>query len=93
MIRAGNDNLFQSKIFASTLSTIINQPIEIYSTTGAVGAARAAGLNKDGLDLLGKSMNDFDKVAEVEPKIHSQVYQQAYLKWKTELEKQLKTVE
>lgn len=93
VIRAGNDNLFQSKIFASTLSTIINQPIEIYSTTGAVGAARAAGLNKDGLDLLGKSMNDFDKVAEVEPKIHSQVYQQAYLKWKTELEKQLKTVE
>lgn len=93
VIRAGNDNLFQSKIFSSTLSTIINQPIEIYNTTGAVGAARAAGLNKNGLDLIGKSMNDFDKVAEVEPNTHSQVYQQAYLKWKTELEEQLKTVE
>ena len=43
LIRAGNDNLFQSEIFSSTLSTIINQPIEIYDTTGAFGAARAAG--------------------------------------------------
>ena len=81
------------KIFSSTLSTIINQPREIYNSTGAVGAARAAGLNKDGLDLLGKSMNDFDKITEVEPNTHSQVYQHAYLKWKTELEEQLKKVE
>ena len=93
VIRAGNDNLFQSSIFASTLSTLINQAVEIYDTTGAIGAARAAGLNKDGLDLLGKHMNDLDKVAEIEPSAQPQVYQEAYLKWKTELENQLKTVQ
>ena len=42
VIRAGNDNLFRSEIFAKTLSTLIGYEIEIYNTTGAVGAARAA---------------------------------------------------
>lgn len=48
VIRAGNDNLFRSKIFANTVATLIGYEIEIYNTTGAFGAARASGiLNTD----------------------------------------------
>ena len=48
VIRAGNDNLFRSEIFANTVSTLIGHEIEIYNTTGAFGAARASGvLNND----------------------------------------------
>ena len=44
VIRAGNDNLFRSEIFSNTVATLIGHEIEIYNTTGAVGAARAVGL-------------------------------------------------
>ncbi|MEP7095441.1 MAG: FGGY family carbohydrate kinase, partial [Flavobacterium sp.] len=39
VIRAGNDNLFRSEIFSNTVATLIGHEIEIYNTTGAVGAA------------------------------------------------------
>ena len=45
VMRAGNDNLFRSEIFANTVATLIEQDIEIYNTTGAIGAARAANLH------------------------------------------------
>ena len=50
VIHAGNDNLFRSSIFANTVSSLIGQPIEIYNTTGAVGAARAAAIEQGGLE-------------------------------------------
>jgi len=90
IIRAGNDNLFQSTIFTKTLSTLIGQPIEIYDTTGAIGAARAAGLEKGGLDKLHKTVNFLDKVTEITPESDSHFYQQAYQKWKTVLAHKLK---
>ncbi len=42
VLKVGNDNLFQSKIFTTTLSNLINAPIEIIQTNGAIGAAKAA---------------------------------------------------
>jgi xylulokinase len=89
VIRAGNDNLFQSEIFSTTLATLIQQPISIYNTTGAVGAARAAGLEKGELDRMNEHVNQHDKVAEIEPKKTVSIYQEAYQKWKNELEHQL----
>ena len=34
VIRAGNDNLFRSEIFANTVASLIGHEIEIYNTTG-----------------------------------------------------------
>lgn len=89
VIRAGNDNLFRSEIFSTTLATLIQHPISIYNTTGAVGAARAAGLEKGELDRMNEHVNQHDKVAEIEPKKTVSIYQEAYQKWKNELEHQL----
>ena len=33
LIRAGNDNLFQSSVFSETISTVLNIKIELYNTT------------------------------------------------------------
>lgn len=41
----GSGNLFESSIFSSTISTLLNVDIEIYDTNGAAGAARAAGVS------------------------------------------------
>ena len=77
VIRAGNDNLFQSKIFTQTISNLIEQPIEIYNTTGAIGAARAAIINSNE-----SSKNYLDKIEIIEPKTNIDAYNLAYQNWK-----------
>ncbi|MFL1013417.1 xylulokinase [Flavisericum labens] len=91
VIRAGNDNLFRSEIFANTVSTLIEQEIEIYNTTGAIGAARAAGLHKGDFESFGKNIIDNDYVMTFRPLKDKTTYLEAYNNWKNELELILKT--
>ena len=44
-LRVGNDNLFQSAIFSSTIATLMGLSIECYASSGALGAAKAAGVS------------------------------------------------
>jgi xylulokinase len=44
VIRAGNDNMFQSPIFAQTIANLLGCRIELMRSTGATGAAFAAGV-------------------------------------------------
>jgi len=86
VIRAGNDNLFRSEIFANTVATLIEQEIEIYNTTGAIGAARAANLHKGDFEAFGKVIMDNDHVMTFMPFKDKQPYLSAYKNWKKELE-------
>ena len=90
VIRAGNDNLFRSEIFAKTLATLIGYEIEIYNTTGAIGAARAAGLTDKDFERFGKNISNNDHVMTFKPIENKTPYLEAYQNWKTELEKQIK---
>ncbi|MCL5245514.1 FGGY family carbohydrate kinase [Cellulophaga sp. 20_2_10] len=86
VIRAGNDNLFRSEIFANTVATLIQQEIEIYNTTGAIGAARAANLHKGDFQAFGKAIMDNDHVMTFMPFKDQKPYLEAYANWKKELE-------
>tara|TARA_R110002051_G_scaffold318695_1_gene401394 strand:+ start:43705 stop:45192 length:1488 start_codon:yes stop_codon:yes gene_type:complete len=86
VIRAGNDNLFRSEIFANTVATLIEQEIEIYNTTGAIGAARAADLHKGDFETFGKVIMDNDHVMTFMPFKDKKPYLEAYQNWKKELE-------
>lgn len=44
VIRAGNSNLFQSRIFKEAFVNTCNVKLEIYNTDGSQGAARGAGI-------------------------------------------------
>ena len=44
-LRVGNDNLFQSAIFSSTIATLMGVTIECYASSGSLGAAKAAGVS------------------------------------------------
>jgi len=44
LIRAGEANMFLSKVFRQTLSNITGTSIHLYNTDGSVGAARGAGI-------------------------------------------------
>ena len=80
IIRAGNDNLFQSDIFSKTFSTLSNNEIEIYDVTGAYGAARAAGFGNDITDI---NKNDFLK--RITPSNDKNIYYDSYNRWKEKL--------
>jgi len=86
VIRAGNDNLFRSEIFSNTVATLIGHEIEIYNTTGAVGAARAVGLKDGDYNKFGSSITTNDHVMTFLPLKNREPYETAYQKWKQELE-------
>ncbi|WP_299434477.1 FGGY family carbohydrate kinase [uncultured Aquimarina sp.] len=90
VIRAGNDNLFRSEIFSNTVATLINQEIEIYNTTGAIGAARAAGLSDGAFKDFGTMITKNDHVMTYHPLQNQEDYLEAYKNWKRELNRIIK---
>ncbi|MGJ8733336.1 MAG: xylulokinase [Cellulophaga sp.] len=90
VIRAGNDNLFRSEIFSITVATLIGHEIEIYNTTGAVGAARAAGVIDGDFTAFKNNSTTNDLVKTYKPLKEKALYLLAYEQWKNELETILK---
>lgn len=86
VIRAGNDNLFRSEIFSNTVATLIGHEIEIYNTTGAVGAARAVGLADGDYAKFGQNIMKNDHVMTYTPLQNAEHYIDAYQNWKAALE-------
>lgn len=91
VIRAGNDNLFRSEIFANTVATLIGHDIEIYNTTGAVGAARASALSDGNFEQFGENITNNDHVMTFKPIKNKENYQEAYANWEHELKNILST--
>ena len=91
VIRAGNDNLFRSSIFSNTIATLIGHEIEIYDTTGAIGAARACQLYKGDFESFGKQIIENDYVTGFKPAIEKTAYEKAYTQWKNKLTHLLNT--
>lgn len=85
-IKAGHANLFLSDVFRDTLAGITNQPIEIYNTDGAIGAARGAGIGTGIYKTQEEAFESLEKIMTVEPQSskHSE-YENAYNNWENEL--------
>ena len=87
LVRAGNDNLFQSDLFSQTISTLIDKEIEIFDSTGAYGAARAVGCEPNDFKSYSKKITKNDYVKSFEPQKQKGLYLDAYKSWKQNLEK------
>ena len=87
LVRAGNDNLFQSDLFSQTISTLIDKEIEIFDSTGAYGAARAVGCEPNDFKSYSEEITKNDYVKSFEPKKQKELYLDAYKTWKQNLEK------
>lgn len=85
-LRVGNDNLFQSKIFSETIATLANAPIEMVSSTGAVGAARGAAYGTGHFKSLQEAVSGDDVVKTYTPATDETHYRQAYSNWKSYLQ-------
>ena len=88
LLRAGNDNLFQSDLFSKCISTIIDKEIEIYDSTGAYGAARAVGYDSSNFNSYSKKITENDHIKSFTPLNQKKSsYLDAYQNWKENLEK------
>ena len=86
LIRAGNDNLFQSEVFSTTISTLLNNEIEIHNVSGAYGAARSVGIKNQDFKSYSEEISKGDYIKSFEPDTKCQKYIDAYNIWKEKLE-------
>ena len=86
LVRAGQANMFQSRVFAEAFATVTHSKIELYNTDGSQGAARGAGygagLYKDIQDCF-VGLETVDRIEPVES--DRQLYQDAYQQWREKL--------
>ena len=81
VIRVGNDNLFLSHIFSNTVATLSGCRIEMFKTTGAIGAAGAAAVGAGIWGSLDEIKNHLEPVQTFTPEENKEPYQTAYQLW------------
>ncbi|UOB19090.1 xylulokinase [Abyssalbus ytuae] len=86
-IKAGGDNLFRAAIFSETISTLLEKDIQIIDTTGATGAARAAGYSKGAFKSFSDAIYKDELIKTYKPLENKEEYLEAYNNWKQELSK------
>lgn len=90
VIRVGNDNLFRSTIFSTTLSALLGSKIDVIDTTGAIGAAKAGGVKGGAFNNLNEAIGNLEIEHEYLPPNEVKDYMQAYEVWKNDLTKLIK---
>ncbi|MEZ4883168.1 MAG: FGGY family carbohydrate kinase [Chitinophagales bacterium] len=89
VIRVGNDNMFQSSVFSSTIATLLGTPIEVVDTNGAIGAARASGVGSGTYASLQEALKSIKASKIYEPNLNYASCSQAYNFWFASLNKVL----
>ncbi|MCK4879242.1 MAG: carbohydrate kinase [Bacteroidales bacterium] len=88
VIRAGMANMFLSPVFRDTLAEISDATIELYDTDGSIGAANGAGIGSGTFGSFEEAFENLNMRMVVEPTHkQSEQYNEAFGKWKKELEK------
>ena len=89
-IHAGHANMFLSPIFRNTLAGVTGATIELYDTDGSVGAAKGAGIGAGIYKDNTEAFVTLQKLEIIEPDVNSRsTYDEAYARWKEQLEKQI----
>jgi xylulokinase len=90
VIRAGESNLFLSKVFRDVLSSLTSTVITLYNTDGSVGAARGAGIGCGFYKSEKEAFGGLKTTGTSEPdKKLAQIYEEKYNTWVDVLENQL----
>ncbi len=87
VIRAGEANMFLSKIFRETLSNITGTAIHLYNTDGSIGAARGAGIGCGYYKSEKEAFKGLVALGITEPSASGlNALEDAYNKWRNLLE-------
>jgi xylulokinase len=90
VIRAGESNMFLSKVFRDVLSSLTSTVITLYNTDGSVGAARGAGIGCGFYKSEEEAFSGLEITGSSEPDPHlSMIYDARYSEWLDILENNL----
>ena len=90
VIRAGESNMFLSRVFRDILSSLTSTVITLYNTDGSVGAARGAGIGCGYYRTEQDAFNGLEVTGTSEPDSElSAIYDAKYMEWIDILEDQL----
>jgi len=89
VIRVGNDDMFRSEIFATTISTLMGSRIEVMETNPATGAAKAAGIAIGRYTSLESALEGTQTRVVHEPVREKGAYEQAYNFWLSHVSQKL----
>ena len=89
VMRVGNDNMFRSGIFGATIASLLDCKIEVMDSTGAIGAARAAGFGAGIYASLEEALSGLTVEAVHEPSLNPALCRQAYSYWQSCLDRVL----
>lgn len=81
VLRVTNDNMFQSEVFSMTIATLLDCHIEVVDTTGAIGAARGAGVANGVYSSLEDALSRVTPATIYEPRLNQARCNQAYHHW------------
>ena len=83
VIRAGEANMFLSKVFRESLSNITGTVIHLYNTDGSIGAARGAGIGCGYYKSEKEAFTGLVALGVTEPQTSRlEGFDEAYSKWK-----------
>jgi xylulokinase len=84
-IKVGNDNLFLSDTFTSSMANLLQCNIEMYDTTGAVGAAKASTVAIGIYASIDEAIDDMKPIKITEFRSDNRQYIDAYGQWSDQL--------
>ncbi|HUW93002.1 MAG TPA: FGGY family carbohydrate kinase [Bacteroidales bacterium] len=87
VIRAGETNMFLSRVFREVLSSVTGTVINLYNSDGSTGAARGSGIGCGYYKSENEAFKGLEAVGVNEPrKSLSAVYETKYNQWKERLD-------
>ncbi|SMO62078.1 xylulokinase [Fodinibius sediminis] len=90
-IRVSRGNMFLSPVFRQAFANSTDLSVELYESSGALGAAIGAGLGMGIYENRGEAFRGLQKTETLEPDPDLQpAYQDAYQRWAELLDKELK---
>jgi xylulokinase len=90
VIRAGQANMFLSKVFCEAFVNVTGSALELYNTDGSQGAARGAGVGIGFYKTVSEAFGHLQCIGRFEPSSDKHQYEDAYQNWKLILERKLK---
>ena len=82
VIRAGDANMFKSRLFTQVFATVAGNAVELYNTDGAQGAARGAGIGAGIYKDASEAFSDLRVIRQIEPDRETgSQYIDAYNEW------------
>ena len=90
VMRAGDTNMFRSRVFREAVSCSTGVTIDLYNTDGSLGAARGAGIGCGYYKTEKEAFRGLKSVGTTEPDSTKQTaYGEAYAKWLKLLEREM----